>query len=625
MVLSGISQPHGSPADTICLSRFQLYLPIGREARIYFDTANLVKTDSLYALPGSQPLPSSADRKVAARYVSKACYLQFVVKNDLDRQTEVDFLPGFYFNTINLFRRHPETGKYEPVTSAITQKTFNSHTVRKLSLRPGETGNYIAELGFIKTTVNTITPCLTYGFYLPTLLSQFQNEKKLNAIITYLVCGIMLMMIFYSLAGFYMNRSIEFIYYAAYAFMLGLMFFFKAYLYKTPTDSNFFFESYFDFVLQGTGTLFYFIFLRTFIGSKTEFPLLNIILYAQQVITVSGLILFTYLNFFTNNFPLQNLVENLIKYAWSFSTIFFIIYAVVNRSYILRYLAIGHTFLFLGGFLSLFLINTARRFNDQLTALSNDSLFWYEMGILFELVFFLVALSFKNKKDISDRAREKERLLMDYEKEAYERRMAILAAKQDERNRISADMHDELGSGVTAIRLMSELAKTKLKEHALPEIEKISVSANDLISKMNTIIWTMKSTNDTVDNMIAYVRSYAAEFLENTDIRWRIEYPENVAGIELTGEKRRNIFLCIKEALNNIAKHARASEVLIQFKLGPHLVILIKDNGVGMQPDKIRAFSNGLSNMRKRMETVDGHFGIRSESGTVVTLSVPLA
>jgi signal transduction histidine kinase len=186
-------------------------------------------------------------------------------------------------------------------------------------------------------------------------------------------------------------------------------------------------------------------------------------------------------------------------------------------------------------------------------------------------------------------------------------------------------MHDELGSGVTAIRMLSELAKAKMKDHTLPEVEKISNSANDLISKMNTIIWTMKSSNDSLDNMIAYVRAYATEFLENTEISFRIEYPDQIPFIEMTGEKRRNIFLCIKESLNNAVKHAQAKTILIRFQIGQQLIITISDDGVGMQPEKIRAFSNGMSNMRKRMENIDGHFSISAAAiGTEVKLTVAL-
>lgn len=607
------------------LSAVHLYQPIGASSGLYIDSNNLIEPESIRQLPQLQPVPETMARKLNASLVNRNFYLRFDIWNDSDTGSSILFLPGFYCNKVNLFKYNASAGHWEAMAHQSVVKQFNLNYVRQIRLGPGEHASIMAELGFIKTTVNILTPTLCKEDYLPALLNQLQNDKRMNSIITYLVCGIMLMMFFYSLAGFYTSLRMEFIYYGSYTILLVLLFFFKAYFYRTPSEANYFFETYFDFVLQGVGTIFYFIFLRTFINARSEYPILNKVLYAQQVITVSGLILFTFLNFFSEHFLLQNLTENFVKYSWSISTVIFIGFAIMRQKTILLYLAIGHSFLLLGGFLSLYLINTTFRFSQSLTSLVNDSLFWYEMGILFELVFFLLALSFKNKEEISARAREKERLLMEYEKAAIERKVAILAAQQEERNRISADMHDELGSGVTAIRMLSELAKAKMKENTLPEVDKISNSANDLISKMNTIIWTMKSSNDSLDNMIAYVRAYATEFLENTDISFRIEYPDQIPFIELTGEKRRNIFLCIKESLNNAVKHAQAKMILIRFQIGQQLVITISDDGVGMQPEKIRAFSNGMSNMRKRMENIEGHFSInRAAIGTEVTLTVAL-
>lgn len=612
--------------ETIHTSKIKLSVPIEGESRIYIDSANGMGSNQLTGLPINQTIDRSFASKIPARDINRNFYLRFRITNDTDTSTRLFFLPGFYFREIVLYKMTDSGGVSDSIPAISgpgNENNFNP-IVGEIKLDSGESATFIARLKFIKTTVNNLRPMLSQDFYLPSLIASIQNERRISAIITYLICGIMLMMMIYSLAQFFANRTMEFIYYAAYGTLLGIMFFLKAALYKYPTEENFFFESYADFMLQATATIFYFLFLIKFVNAREDFPALNIVLKALQYITIAGMALFTYLNFFTDNFPLQNLIENLIKYSWSFCTVFVISYSIINRQSILRYLAIGHSFLFVGGLLSLFLINSSQRFTDARSALINDSLFWYELGILFELVFFLVALSVKNKQDISARAREKERLLMEYEKTAIENKMAVLAAKQEERNRISADMHDELGSGVTAIRLLSELAKTKMKDPILPEIDKISNSASELISKMNTIIWTMKSSNDTVDNMIAYVRSYAYEFLDNADIICKLDYPDNIPAIEMSGEKRRNIFLCIKESLNNIVKHANATVVTISFRLGPHLVIQIHDNGVGVNPEKIREFSSGMTNMRKRMENIDGHFGIRSNDGTTITLSVPL-
>ena len=614
-------------ADTIRVSRIRLYENISAQAGLYIDSTGKIDPVSPGPLPALDTLSQALARKIPARFVNRDFYLQFNLYNDTDSASTTVFLPGFYYKEIELFKRNTRTGQFERQPERVLpQVDFgqNNPVVGILYLEKGEAATYIARLRFIKTTVNVLHPRISQEFYFPSLLNLLQHERQESAVITYLICGIMLMMILYSVAAYQQNRNVEFLYYSAYAFLLGLMFFLKAWLFKYPSKENFLFESYADFMLQCTGTIFYFLFLRSFSNAREDFPMLDRVLMYLQWLTISGMAIFTWLNFFTNNFPLQNLVENLIKYSWSFCTIFVIGYSILNRTTILRYLAIGHSFLFVGGLLSLFLINSSQRFTDTRYSLVNDSLFWYELGILFELVFFLVALSYKTRQDITARAREKERLLMEYEKTAIEKQMAVLAAKQEERNRISADMHDELGSGVTAIRLMSELAKTKMKEQTLPEIEKISHSANELISKMNTIIWTMQSSNDTVDNMVAYVRSYAYEFLDNADIECKVDYPDDIPSIELTGEKRRNIFLCIKEALNNIVKHSGATVVHIRFRLGPHLVVQIQDNGVGIEPGKMREFSNGMTNMRKRMESIDGHFGFRSIDGTIITLSIPL-
>jgi signal transduction histidine kinase len=241
-----------------------------------------------------------------------------------------------------------------------------------------------------------------------------------------------------------------------------------------------------------------------------------------------------------------------------------------------------------------------------------------------ELAFFLVALAYKNRRDIIERTRERERLTIENERKELEKQMAVLAAQQDERNRISADMHDELGSGVTAIRLMSEIVKTKMKESALPEIDKISNSANDLITKMNTIIWTMTSSNDTVENLITYIRTYAIEFFENTSVECDFNMPEHIPTIELTGERRRNIFLAVKEALNNVVKHAKATKVQIDIHITDKLIITIADNGQGIDFEKIRKFGTGLKNMQARLENINGIFEIRKDGGTVASFEIVL-
>jgi signal transduction histidine kinase len=185
-------------------------------------------------------------------------------------------------------------------------------------------------------------------------------------------------------------------------------------------------------------------------------------------------------------------------------------------------------------------------------------------------------------------------------------------------------MHDELGSGVTAIRLMSEIVKSKMKGDTLPEIEKISYSANELLNKMNTIIWTMISSNDTVESLVAYIRAYSVDFFENTGVECLFTISENNTSREISGEKRRNIFLAVKEALNNVLKHSMATRVHIRIIEADQLTIEITDNGIGIDPDKLKRFGNGLNNMKKRIESMDGRFFVENSNGTALRFLIDL-
>ena len=195
---------------------------------------------------------------------------------------------------------------------------------------------------------------------------------------------------------------------------------------------------------------------------------------------------------------------------------------------------------------------------------------------------------------------------------------------QEERERISADIHDELCSGMTTIRLMSEIAKNKMKETIPVEIEKRSNSANEVLNKMNAIVWSMNSSNDSLDSLISYIRAYTIEFFDGTPIECKVNMPTTIPFHEITGDKRRNVFLCVKETLNNVLKHSKASRININIEANHSLKIKIADNGVGIEQEKIRRFGNGLKNIERRMKGIGGNYTISNNGGTETKLELPL-
>ena len=296
----------------------------------------------------------------------------------------------------------------------------------------------------------------------------------------------------------------------------------------------------------------------------------------------------------------------------------FIYLALKRRDRLFNYIAAGNAMLVIFSLISLILVIK----NVKATSMYTSSLFYYNAGIVFELAFFMLGLTYKNRNELIQGIKEQEALKLEAGKLEFETQLAVIKAQQEERNRISADMHDDLGAGMTTIRLYSELAKSKLADNPIPEVDKISHSANELLNKMNAIIWSMSSSNDSLGNMIAYIRSYALEYFEDTGIKCRIDIPENLPNIQVIGEIRRNVFLVVKEALNNILKHANATEVSIKLiRVENDLTLYIHDNGKGIDLETIRQFGNGLKNMKKRMNDVEIDFSIENKNGTLITLT----
>jgi signal transduction histidine kinase len=200
-------------------------------------------------------------------------------------------------------------------------------------------------------------------------------------------------------------------------------------------------------------------------------------------------------------------------------------------------------------------------------------------------------------------------------------------AIEKERTRIATDMHDDLGSGLSRIKFLSETMHLK-KQTGQPvqdDLGNISRYANEMIDKMGEIVWALNEKNDSLNDLLAYTRSYAAEYLEQSGIPCTLDAPPaDMASRFVSGEFRRNVYLTIKEALHNIVKHAKARSVTIRMTVDKELVIVIEDDGVGFDPAGVRPSGNGLTNMRQRVSDIGGRLQIDHSDGTVICLIVPL-
>jgi signal transduction histidine kinase len=197
-----------------------------------------------------------------------------------------------------------------------------------------------------------------------------------------------------------------------------------------------------------------------------------------------------------------------------------------------------------------------------------------------------------------------------------------------ERTRISSDMHDEIGSGITHIALLSELIQTqqKDKKELKKDIKVIAVSARRLVQTMSEIIWALNPQNDTLENLLAYTREQSQQYFEPLEMQFEISFPDIIPDIKLSNAQRRNLYLVTREALNNAMKHSSAT--IIQLKLviiKKNYCFSVTDNGTGIAEKKIKPGSNGLLNMKKRMKDIGGNIEWRPlEKGTTVKYSLNL-
>ena len=202
------------------------------------------------------------------------------------------------------------------------------------------------------------------------------------------------------------------------------------------------------------------------------------------------------------------------------------------------------------------------------------------------------------------------------------------SALERERGRIAKDIHDDLGSSLTRIMLLGTRAEQDLAENkeVRAHLRKIVDYSRASVQAMDEIVWAINPENDTLDGLASYLTHCTYQFFEDTAIRCRLEMPVASHSFAIPTEVRHDLFLVVKETLNNVLKHSGASEVRLEVSTcGEMLQIVIADNGCGFdEPAADDRKGIGLNNMRRRMENIRGSLNVVSARGhgTRITLSL---
>lgn len=226
---------------------------------------------------------------------------------------------------------------------------------------------------------------------------------------------------------------------------------------------------------------------------------------------------------------------------------------------------------------------------------------WFNLLIFISSVFFLYAI--------------------------YRNRINQLLELQNVKDTISADLHDDLGSRLTTVHLLSAISKSKYQEDsAVNEIlKKIDKEIYASSEALDEIVWNIRMADESLSDIIAKIRRYAGESLESQNISYSIDTSGKFEHLRMSMQKRREMFLICKELINNIRKHARAGKVnMIICRVGNFLCIIVEDDGVGFNAEEI-TYRNGVANIRKRVKKWNGKIQINSKinEGTRVEIWIP--
>jgi signal transduction histidine kinase len=224
-------------------------------------------------------------------------------------------------------------------------------------------------------------------------------------------------------------------------------------------------------------------------------------------------------------------------------------------------------------------------------------------------------------------------------------RLAQQHAIEQDRSRIAKDIHDDIGAGLPQITLLSELGRREPAQSGA-QLERISEAARDLTRAMDEIVWAVDPQRDTLASLMDYISAYAEDFLRTAGIRCRMDFPAALPTLQIDAELRYNLFLALKETLNNVVKHAQATEVWLHLHLDAKgFKLMVEDNGHGFAtsngsngstgsnsakngaaPSTDRHNSGlGLLNLRERLEAIGGQCTMESSPGKGTRVEMTVA
>lgn len=432
--------------------------------------------------------------------------------------------------------------------------------------------------------------------------------------------SVLFFMWFYFLIQYIILKKKEYLYYSVYLFLLGVynLIALPGIFWQVDTNDASVIAGFdlFKRPVQHLSSIFYTLFVIHYLNlNKKNFKLYR---FLRAVILIYALGSFTSFcfNFFSVPYDTAYFIFSFLFFPIQ---LYIVIVLLKTQIRYARYIVWGSIFLIIGSIctLALSLINNDPETYHWLKGMS--PFVPVQLSVLADLFLYTIAL----QKKVADNEKHLIKL-------AFARQQATL----QERERIVADLHDDVGGGLSSIRMVSDLMLQESKKQNNDSIanfaEKISASTKEIAQRMNTIIWSLNVKNDSIRNFAEYVRAFGLDYFEMSAVQFKSTLPDLLpANSELSGEQRKNLFLILKEAFHNTLKHAKATACTVEMKVtNKTFVILVSDNGLGNHAKAAevnKGSGNGLRNMQKRMNEINGKLDIQFlDVGTHLIIELPL-
>jgi signal transduction histidine kinase len=443
-------------------------------------------------------------------------------------------------------------------------------------------------------------------------------------IVRMLFMGFLLCQILYMLFQWVMVRRKEYLYYLLYMTLIAVYFLSKQ---ESMFGTDILFTRWPLLTVYLGKTLLilpyyvYFRFIRSFLEIPRDHPRLNAWIIRMEYFLLIYAAFDVLFILFTFDRPVQTEIYTIVFGLVFLLTVGFMVYMYRRGGALIYYVISGSLFVATGHILGL--IFSYLEINRHIDLGVPDIFVFPQAGIVLEVLCFTAGLSYKSQMTEKEKISSQEKLIEQLKaNELLQNRM------QHIRNKIAQDLHDDIGSTLSSISILSDLA---LRENGgaqtMETMNEIKDSSMMLMERMDDIVWSISPRNDSLENLLIRVRHFATTLFEAKGIEYTIDIQKNINEVRLPMDYRQHIYLILKEAINNLVKYALASQAFFEVSFDrEYLTLRVRDNGRGFD-QATPSTGNGLSGMQRRAAMMNARLSIRSApgEGTSIGLQVGVA